>query len=415
MTTFNGKDVRKIELYIKSHWVKATRENTEDSGTLIGLPYPYVVPCMKGMFQELYYWDTYFTNRGLIAQGFYQLARNNVDDLLYLADRFGFVPNGSRVYYLQNSQIAYLSMMVRDIFELTRDQAWLAKAYQTLQTEYDFWMQQRITPSGLNRYYHNAGKEQLLKAFADMQQRLRRPGELSEDAQLARGAHIIAEYESGMDMNRRFEDRCADYNPVDLNSNLYIYEKNFQHFSGILRNGQQELWAGRAEHRKTLINQYCWNGEQKMFLDYDYVNRRTSPVESLASYYPLWAGLCSIEQARSMLDKLEHFECDFGLLACKPGNEPPVYQWDYPNGFAPLHYIVIKGLLNYGFRNAAERIARKYVGLVVKTFAETGDLWEKYNVAEGSVQVVNEYEMPAMLGWTAGVFLFCSNLLGGRV
>ena len=69
--------------------------------------------------------------------------------------------------------------------------------------------------------------------------------------------------------------------------------------------------------------------------------------------------------------------------------------------------MVIKGLLNYGYREDALRLAGKYVELVDKVFAETGALWEKYDVVKGEVAVSKEYVSPKMLGWSAGVYLFC--------
>ena len=58
-----------IEAYLAQKWKETVRYTPQDSGTLIGLPYPYTVPCADGMFNEIYYWDTYFTNKGLIAAG----------------------------------------------------------------------------------------------------------------------------------------------------------------------------------------------------------------------------------------------------------------------------------------------------------------------------------------------------------
>lgn len=49
-----------------------------------------------------------------------------------------------------------------------------------------------------------------------------------------------------------------------------------------------------------------------------------------------------------------------------------------------------------------------------KVFEETGNLWEKYNVVEGNINVSNEYEMPAMMGWTAGVYLELKEYAQGR-
>ena len=89
------------------------------------------------------------------------------------------------------------------------------------------------------------------------------------------------------------------------------------------------------------------------------------------------------------------------------------YQWAYPNGWAPLHFVTVKALLNYGYIDDAKRIALKYIQMVEENFKKTGNLWEKYNVADGSINATNEYEMPPMLGWTAGVYLLCKDVLEG--
>ena len=65
----------------------------------------------------------------------------------------------------------------------------------------------------------------------------------------------------------------------------------------------------------------------------------------------------------------------------------------------------------YGFKNDASRIAKKYVNLVDKVFDETQNLWEKYNVVDGSIDVVDEYKMPTMMGWSAGVYLAATEFL----
>ena len=76
----------------------------------------------------MYYWDTYFTNIALISDSDFTQARNNVDNILFLIDRYGFMPNGSNVMYLNRSQPPFASMMVRDIYEINKDKKWLASA-----------------------------------------------------------------------------------------------------------------------------------------------------------------------------------------------------------------------------------------------------------------------------------------------
>lgn len=105
----------------------------------------------------------------------------------------------------------------------------------------------------------------------------------------------------------------------------------------------------------------------------------------------------------------------YGVATCEKKEFVGTYQWAYPNGWPPLQRIMVQGLLNYGYIEEAKRIALKYVDLVETCFDSTGHLWEKYNVVDGNVQVVNEYDMPPMLGWTFGTYYFCCNVLGKDV
>ena len=73
--------------------------------------------------------------------------------------------------------------------------------------------------------------------------------------------------------------------------------------------------------------------------------------------------------------------------------------------------ICFEALDRYGFNADARRIAAKYVDTVRNNFELSGDLWEKYNVTDGSTAVSGEYEMPAMPGWTAGTYLAATDLL----
>lgn len=407
------KEVTAVVEYIKKNWENCIRENREDSGTLLGLPYPYTVPCPEGMFQEMYYWDTYFTNQGLAKQGLFPLVRNNTDNLLFLADKYGFVPNGSRTYYLDRSQPPYLSMMVDEVYKEGQDRSWLEKAYLVLKKEYEFWMTQRIAPNGLNRYFNHSTTEELfdfINYVATERLAIKVPQEQGE--LLVTACHFVAEAESGCDFNPRFHNRCADFNPVELNCQLYVYEKNFARFAQILQNGESALWEAKAAARVELINKYCWDERTGLFMDYDYANQTASEIQSLTTFYPLWAGFATKAQAESVRRNLKLFEYDFGLSACKKGERNLKYQWDYPNGWPPQFFIVIEGLRKYQFTEDARRIAKKYVELVVKNYQTTGKLWEKYNVVEGSVNVADEYKMPAMMGWTAGVFIYAVEIAG---
>jgi len=404
----NSKDIQSVFEYIKSHWQDTIRFEPKDKGTLIGLPYPYTVPCIKEpTMQNNFYWDTYFTNVGLLRQGFEELAKNNVNNLLYEFERFGFVPNGNRTYFLDRSQPPYLSVMIKQINEANPDKKWLKYAYEIWKKEYRFWMEKRMTPVGLNRHFHHSTDGELIEFWNDVKHRLIfKPKSRKEILKIS--GQYLAEGETGWDFTPRFETHCADFAPVDLNSLLFMNEMNAAHFCEILNDNERDAWIQRAEKRKVLLNDYCWNPEKGIYYDYDFVNHRQSKIASLGTFFPLWANVASTEQAKLVVSNLSLFEFEYGVSACENSDQEIVYQWDYPNGWPPLFYITIAGLKNYGFMDDARRIAEKYMKVVDKNFKETGELWEKYNVVDGSIKVKNEYEMPAMMGWTAGVFVYCT-------
>ena len=109
--------MQKIYEYMGNNWESCLRENRADEDTLIGVPYPYTVPSPE-RFNEIYYWDTYFTNIGLLKDNKALLAKHNTDDILFLVNRYGFMPNGNRTFFLNRSQPPFLSAMCTIILRM---------------------------------------------------------------------------------------------------------------------------------------------------------------------------------------------------------------------------------------------------------------------------------------------------------
>lgn len=205
-----------VRSFIRTSWDKTIRYNPRDEGTHIGLPRPYTVPSASGMFQELYYWDTFFTGEGLILDGKVELARNNVENMLSLVDRYGKMLNGNRTFYTNRSQSPYLSMMIAAVYDATGDRTWLRKVLPGLEKEYRFWMTERITPVGLNRHGNNATDEEKLAFIALLQERLGpnfKTEGLTREELLQIGSNHIAEAES-WDFNPRYKMRCMDFGRI---------------------------------------------------------------------------------------------------------------------------------------------------------------------------------------------------------
>ena len=67
-----------LDKFIVEGWARARTKNLIE--TDLPLPFPFVPPSItqEGLFRTLYYWDTYFTNVGLIADGHVDWAKENV-------------------------------------------------------------------------------------------------------------------------------------------------------------------------------------------------------------------------------------------------------------------------------------------------------------------------------------------------
>ncbi len=408
---------KKILEYIKDGWDKTTRYNPKDipdgAKTLYGVPYPYVVPAV-GAFEELYYWDTYFANKGLELSDKWDLAKNNTDNILFMIERFGCMKNSNREFHSGVAQPPFASIMVRDVFEHYKDKTWLFGAFNTLKKEYNFWMSERMTPIGLNQY---AGKPSDLtikeKADAFCKRISGRPEGLTDE-------EIVDQYmiccESGWDCTPRWDGFCGKkFVQVELNSLLFAFEKNMAYFSEVLNLGEENEWHKKAQNRKALMDKFMLNADG-FYTDYNFTDAHHSKIMSSSCLFPLYAGLAEKEQAEKLMENLYRIEAPFGIAATEDNEYVGKYtmQWCYPVGWACQQHIAIKALDNYGYKNKAKEVAQKYIALTEKVFEETGQLWEKYNVVEGSNQVLSHGRttaMPPMIGWTAATYLTSKHYL----
>ena len=128
---------RPVSQHIEMLWDELTRQPDEAAGSLIPLPYPYIVP--GGRFREIYYWDSYFTMLGLQVSKRIDMIQNMVDNFSYLIDDIGYIPNGNRTYYIGRSQPPFYACMVNLLSE-EKGEDILIKYLPQLEKEYNFWM-----------------------------------------------------------------------------------------------------------------------------------------------------------------------------------------------------------------------------------------------------------------------------------
>ena len=384
----------KVREYISNSWDKSLRQKGHRPDG-IALPYPYNSPCAEGLFDEFYYWDTCFINKGLITDGKYEYAMQNLLNMAYLIQRYGYMPNAAVEGMLNRSQPPLFGMMCYDLYHATQDERLKQKVLPALKTEYEYWMKNRILPCGLNAYGNSATKEVKVYMATEFEQRL---GKKFEADREELGSNVLAECESGWDFSPRFNHRCTEYAPIDLNCIMYINEMVIATFESDLI--EKQKYENFALLRKQKMLKYMFNGE---FLNDAIPEKTVSNTVSVATLFPFLVG---IQSDKTTLKKLLYrLECKNGISACEKQNyNNTIYQWGYPNMWAPLVYFAFFALKQSGLIVDANRIGEKYLTAVEKTFEKTLKLWEKYDAETGEKATVNEYTETEMLGWTAGVY-----------
>ena len=372
--------------------------------SLIGLPYPFTSPCIDGIFQEMYYWDTYFTNKGLLQIGKGEQAVNNVRNFLFLLDNYGKIPNGNRMDYMSRSQPPFLGLMLEDVLRENPESISLKEAFDGLEKEYRFWQTQRIAENGLNCYGCDLLESELVRKLHVAGYRKRTGKKVAYTVENAR--NILCECESGWDFSPRFDLQCSVCNPIDLNCLLYKDETLLSAWAECLGDEQKsQFYANAAQERAGKIRTLmCKEG---LYFDYNAAKDCRCETLSCASLFPYFVGLDN--DMVGFQKTLTALERRFGVVACDSTEN--CYQWSSPNSWAPLNFIAFAAAKRLSLTEDALRIAKKYVEATDKLFAQTGKLWEKYNAENGELDHASEYGTPDMLGWTAGVYIVCKNAI----
>ena len=400
-TELTAADVRPAREYIAAYWPKLERYHPKDDESLLGMPHPYLVPSFDETasfdYNELYYWDSYFMVQGMLTETHRDLVMGILENLLHLFERFHSIPNASRTYLTGRSQPPFLTSFIFDVYNAyALDKTWLRRVMTLAEAEYrTVWCgtkkpNERLVFEGLSRYYD------------------------------INYLHDLAEAESGWDMTPRFNRRALHYTPVDLNALLYKYETDFARAAHILGDeAGAEAWLAAAEKRKHIMNNLMWDRLRGLYYDYNYKKERRGNVSSLAAYYPMWAGMVNEKQAELLVKALRRFENKGGLATTDalplgqyvPGSVP--VQWAFPNGWAPLHFLVVQGLTRYGYHDDARRIALKWLRTNLDWYNEHGVFLEKYNVVTpDKPPQKGVYPSQTGFGWTNAVFeRFCQQFL----
>ncbi|HEV7889193.1 MAG TPA: trehalase family glycosidase [Pyrinomonadaceae bacterium] len=370
---------------------------------LLYLPHPYVVP--GGRFNEMYGWDSYFIQVGLVRDGELEPAKDMVENFLYEVENYGRVLNANRTYYLTRSQPPFLTRMILNVYRLRPDRAWLRGTIPAVEKYYRFWTEApHLTPqTGLSRYY-DFGEGPAPEVIADERDAQGRTH--YDRVKEFYKTHEVTDYdvskfynratdeltpdfykgdrsmrESGFDPSNRFGPFSADitsYNPVCLNSLLYVMERDAAEIMRLAGRGRDaRAWEARAAQRRERVNRLMWDEREGLYYDYNFEKKEVRRYPFATTFYPLWAGIATSRQAARVASNLSTFERAGGLLT---STNVSGSQWDAPFGWAPLQLIAVEGLRRYGYGAQADRVSANFLSLVLKDFVEHNTIVEKYDV-----------------------------------
>ncbi|KAL9439643.1 hypothetical protein AB3S75_025161 [Citrus x aurantiifolia] len=441
LPTVKNPQVRVWALEVHALWKNLSRRvsgsvlDRPEFHTLLPLPRPFVVPGSR--FREVYYWDSYWVIRGLLASKMYKTAKAIVTNLIYLIDTYGYVLNGARAYYTNRSQPPLLSAMVYDIYNRTGDFDLVKKALPALLKEHQFWnsgihkVNVQDDQGGnhtLCRYYAMWNKPRPESSTIDKAHASKLLN-ASDKEQFYREMASIAE--SGWDFSTRWMRNTSDFTtlaitsilPVDLNIFILKMELDIASMAQIVGdNRTAESFLKAAQARKQAINSVFWNEEKGQWLDY-WISKGTSSQECqrwkasnqnnnafASNFVPIWIDLfnsdtCIVEKVRKSFQSSGLLSAAGIATSLTRSGE----QWDFPNGWAPLQHMIVEGFAKSGSQEAksmAQDIAMRWINSNYVAYKETGAMHEKYDVEKcGDIGGGGEYIPQTGFGWSNGVVL----------
>ncbi|CAN1299793.1 TRE1 [Linum perenne] len=375
-------EVRAWALEVHSLWKILIRKVSDrvldhpERHTLLPLPEPMVIPGSR--FLEVYYWDSYWVIRGLMASKMYDTAKSIVTNLIYLLDTYGHVLNGARSYYTNRSEPPLLSAMVSEIYNRTEDMEFARKALPALIKEHKFWTSGKhvITIQdaqgvkySLSRYFAMWNKARPESGTIDKEAAAKLSNDGLEKELFYR--EVASTAESGWDFSTRWMRDTSDYTtlsttsilPVDLNTYLLKLELDIAFLANVT--GEETVakcFSEASQARKQAIQSVFWNAEKGQWFDYWVNDDESSYKDSqthtwkvsnqnqnafASNFTPFWIDL--FHSDTSLAEKVTESIQNSGLvlaagIATSLTNSGQ--QWDYPNGWPPLQHQIVEEKLD---------------------------------------------------------------------
>lgn len=330
------------------------------------LKHEYLVP--SGPYWQLFDWDMCFMSVALSYDGVGKPVANSVKNFLEFVDEFanwpGYAPREiapDALWALPEQCKPFLAQAAVRASLTLGDFKWLEEPngeskktnYQKLVDTVAFWENTRRAQDGFFRWYNGV--------------------------------------ESGVDNNPAVSDTPAEVTEgVDLQCYLtreYLALALLAEKLG--KSDDAAKFRKNAEDLKRLVQLKMWSQVDGTFLNIDSRTGQFVRVKTWTNFVPLWAGIATREQADRMikehlLNAKEYWSAN-GVRTLAP--DEPLYNpasgyWRGPV-WVISNYLMMHGLLNYGYKSEARELASKTVRLLVDDLKIHGGMNECYNPETG--------------------------------
>ncbi len=339
----------------------------------------------------LWLWDSCFHSMGnrFISE---ELAKESILSVLDAQDADGFIAHrASPTEHSDITQPPVIAWSVEKIVRRTGDIDFAKQCYDRLAAYLEWDIRHRRTESGLF-FWH-----------------------------IQKTSVVCRCDESGMDNCSRFDDveemECIDF------SCFMVKEANAMRYLAELLGKTDEVrkWAALAADTADLINKRLWDENDGYYYDWELKTQSLHKVKSVASFLPLWAGVCPENRVPRLLSALND-EKQFNTPFARSGisRDDKTFGADMWCGPVWINYIyfLAEGLYRYGQKNTADELIRNTVSEITRWYISDGVFYGFYDpmgrvsprtlnrkghavtpyLYGGRYQVIRDY------GWTATLF-----------
>ena len=185
------------------------------------------------------------------------------------------------------------------------------------------------------------------------------------------------------------------------------------------------MWRARYDSIRKVVNDLYWDDADGFYYDISVRDHKPCRIKTVASFWPMLAGIPTQKQAERML---KYLRSEAYMGGTYPWNslsrDDPAYDGrtgEYWRGgvWLPTAYMGTKALERYGFYGLADTLATRLVQQQKCTYYQYAPhtIWETYSpVADLPSTEYGKRVRPDFCGWSAlgPISLFIENVMGFR-